>query len=288
MRVVTYNIQFGTGKDGIVDLPRIAADIGNADIIAMQEVERHFSSSGNTDQVAELATLFPEHFHVYGAGVDVDASDPGAPDTYGRRRQFGNLLLSRWPIISSRNHLLPKANYIDHLALQRSALEGVIETPLGGIRVYSVHLGHVGAAERRAQIAALMTVIRDAPTEGGVISGRRLSNHWTTDGVMPTMPEPAIVLGDFNLTPNDDEYELLAGESDDKYGRLSTAHFLVDTWIAAGNDVDGGHTDLGSSRGPQRIDYAFLTTDIAERLGSITVNTEAQGSDHQPLELILK
>jgi endonuclease/exonuclease/phosphatase family metal-dependent hydrolase len=285
MRVVSYNIQFGTGKDGKVDLRRIAADIGDADIIAMQEVERFFSSSGNTDQVAELAALFPEHFHVYGAGVDVDAA---TLDDRGRRRQFGNMLLSRWPITSSRNHLLPKTNYIDQLALQRSALEGVINTPLGGIRVYSVHLGHVGAPERRAQIAALMSIIRNAPTDGGVISGRRLSNHWTADGVLPSMPAPAIILGDFNLTPDDDEYELLVGECDLKYGRLSTKRLLIDAWISAGSDAVGGHTDLGSSRGARRLDYAFLTPDLVEHLVSVSVDAQAQGSDHQPLEVIFE
>jgi len=40
MRVVTYNIRFGWGLDGRVDLERIAGSVGDADIIAFQEVER--------------------------------------------------------------------------------------------------------------------------------------------------------------------------------------------------------------------------------------------------------
>lgn len=54
MKLVTYNIQFGKGLDGRVDLDRIADEIRGADIIALQEVERFWPRSGNTDQVASL------------------------------------------------------------------------------------------------------------------------------------------------------------------------------------------------------------------------------------------
>ena len=54
MRIVTYNIQFGLGKDGRFDLERVADEVDGADIIALQEVERHWQRSGNIDQVAQL------------------------------------------------------------------------------------------------------------------------------------------------------------------------------------------------------------------------------------------
>lgn len=282
MRVVSYNIQFGTGKDGRVDLARIAAEIGNADIIALQEVERHASASGGTDQPAELAALFADHFWVYGAGVDLHGA---TEDDRGRRRQFGNMVLSRWPILSKRDLLLPKVAYVDQLALQRSALEGVIETPLGALRVYSVHLGHVGAPERRDQIEALLAHVQTAPDDGGVVSGRRLSRHWTADGAPPPMPAPALVLGDFNLGPEDAEYALLAGPVDGKYGRLTTSRLLVDAWAAAGHDPAGGHTCVAHDGRPVRIDYCFMTPGLRDRLASVRVGAEAQGSDHQPLHV---
>ena len=49
MQLVTYNIQYGTGKDGTVDLRRIASEIASADVIAMQEVDRFWSRSNMTD-----------------------------------------------------------------------------------------------------------------------------------------------------------------------------------------------------------------------------------------------
>jgi endonuclease/exonuclease/phosphatase family metal-dependent hydrolase len=52
MRLVTYNIQFGQGKDGRFDLERIAREVEGADVIAMQEVERYGKRSDLVDQVA--------------------------------------------------------------------------------------------------------------------------------------------------------------------------------------------------------------------------------------------
>ena len=42
-----------------------------------------------------------------------------------RRRQFGTMILSRLPIVSSRNHLLPKYATLTQHSIQQGALEGV-------------------------------------------------------------------------------------------------------------------------------------------------------------------
>ncbi|MDE0993954.1 MAG: endonuclease/exonuclease/phosphatase family protein [Rhodospirillales bacterium] len=161
MKFASYNIQYGTGKDGRIDLNRIAAEVGDADVIALQEVDRFNSETQMSDQVAELAELFPSHYYAYGPGVDIDASFHDASGKLNnRRRQFGNMLLSKTPIISSRNHLLPKYGMNTLMSLQRSALEGVIECELGLMRVYSVHLGHAAAPERRRQIRSLLKIIK--------------------------------------------------------------------------------------------------------------------------------
>jgi endonuclease/exonuclease/phosphatase family metal-dependent hydrolase len=41
MQFVSYNIQYGTGRDKQVDLARIADAVRGADVIALQEVERY-------------------------------------------------------------------------------------------------------------------------------------------------------------------------------------------------------------------------------------------------------
>jgi endonuclease/exonuclease/phosphatase family metal-dependent hydrolase len=40
MKFVSYNIQYGTVKDGRINLNRIAAEVGDAYVIALQEVDR--------------------------------------------------------------------------------------------------------------------------------------------------------------------------------------------------------------------------------------------------------
>ncbi len=61
MKIVTYNIQFGLGKDGRFDLERIAGEVDGADIIALQEVERYWQRSGNVDQPARLGQILDRY-----------------------------------------------------------------------------------------------------------------------------------------------------------------------------------------------------------------------------------
>jgi len=285
MQVVSYNIQYGTGKDGNIDLERIASEIGDADVIALQEVERFNSTTGMVDQVAAFSELFPTHYVAYGPGVDLDASfKDDAGHVINRRRQFGNMLLSKTPLISSRNHLLPKYGLLGPLALQRSALEGVIDCGLGLIRVYSVHLGHAAAPERAKQIRTLMRLVRNAPRNGGLWSGRHVGKHWTKDGPHPPMPSPALMLGDFNLEPDSREYEQLVGPTDKKYGRLTRLDGFIDLWTHLKHPLDGPETKTcPDEKGDMRIDYAFSTVDLADKAKAMRVDQNAQGSDHHPI-----
>ena len=275
MIFVSYNIQWGTGKDERVDLPRIAGEIGEADVIALQEVDRNWTRSHMTDQVAEFAALFPEHHWIFGPAMDLDASirdDEGRPVT--RRRQFGNMLLSRGPIRSARNHLLPKIALAEDLSLQRAALEGVIDAPSGPLRVYSVHLNHSSAEERLLQIARLHQIIDGAAREGGAWTGRDYDPVWEIDGPQVPLPERALLLGDFNLMPESPEHAALC---DGETG-------LVDSWLALGHEEGPGWT-CHEERGGERIDYAFVTPDLKDRLHRMSVDHAAQGSDHQPIRV---
>ena len=59
MKIVSYNIQYCKGQDDRIDPDRIASEIQGADVMALQEVDRHWPRTGNVDQVAEIRKHFP-------------------------------------------------------------------------------------------------------------------------------------------------------------------------------------------------------------------------------------
>ena len=284
MHIVTYNIQYGRGRDGRFDLDRIAREVSGADLIALQEVERFWSRSGGLDQPRLIARCFPEHYSAYGPGVDLHLAGAGpGGDNAGRRRQFGNMLLSRTPLLAVRHHLLPKyASLGPPMSLQRSALEAVIEVRGGHLRVYCLHLTHLASATRLPQVEALLRAHANAVREGPPVSGRGLREEWMLDGMPPPMPRDAILLGDFNMEPGSEEYERLVGPMSPYGGRITNPEGFVDAWVEAGNAIDTGSTT--EVRGyPARLDYCFVSAGLKDRIRAARVDVDAVGSDHQPL-----
>jgi endonuclease/exonuclease/phosphatase family metal-dependent hydrolase len=284
MRLVSYNIQFGRGKDNRYDLARIADEAGGADVIALQEVERFFKRSGMVDQVAELARLLPAYHWVYGPGLDLDASGTGADgNPVHRRRQFGNMLLSRTPILSSRNFMLPKFGTLKQFSLQRCALEGVVATGRGPVRVYSIHLTHLSDATREPQIAALLDIHRRAPVEGGAWCGH-LREEWTEGAAAPAMPREAILMGDFNMAATSPLYDRIVGPIAPGMGRMNNPDGFVDAWVAAGHgETEGVTCRSGSLSTGKRIDFCFVSASLAGGIRRTWIDEKAQGSDHQPI-----
>jgi len=285
MRIVSYNIQYGTGRDGRVDLDRIAETISGADVIALQEVERYFERSGNVDQVAALAELLKGYYWVDGAGVNLAADCLDGADVINRRRTFGNMILSRFPIVSSRNHLLPKYGSVSApISIQRCALEALIEHPGGRTRFYSVHLSHVTSEERIEQTRALSAIHARAVYEGFAIEGKVDELGLDSDVPAQYVPREAILLGDFNAEPDSPEYDVVAGPLSPYGGRVVNPDGFVDAWDVAGTPKNDGATCEDDGR-PIRIDYAFVSTSLRERIRQCYVDQHAAGSDHQPLWL---
>lgn len=281
MRCVSYNIQYGLGSDGAYDLKRIAGEVAGADIIALQEVDRFWARSGMVDGPAVLAGHLPGHHWAFGANLDMNADTVADGRVVHRRKQFGTMILSRWPILSSRNHLLPKWGDRAHHSIQQGMLEAVVETPLGAIRVYSVHLSHLCPETRLPQVAAIKDVLARAPGEGGAWCGGHPdpASGWTEEAE-PPMPRSVILMGDMNFGPESAEYAQMIGPKAPKFGRLTNRDGLMDAWVAAGNDEDAGATHPDAGR---RIDHCFVSADLAERVAACRVDDGAKGSDHWPL-----
>jgi endonuclease/exonuclease/phosphatase family metal-dependent hydrolase len=281
VKLVTYNIQYGLGRDGRYDLARIAAEIDGADVIALQEVERFWPRTGMVDQPAELARLLPRYYWVYGANLDMDCSTlDGQEMPVNRRRQFGIMVLARTPILSSRNFPLPKYGALAQHSIQQGLLEAVVNTGSGPIRVYATHLSHLSVDTRMPQIERVLEIMALAPSEGGAWCGGHPDPEagWT-EGEEPPMPRPAVILGDLNFEPGSPEYSRMVGPLTPKYGRLNNREGLVDAWVAAGNPEDSGRTHQGHGR----IDHCLATADLAVRIVGCRVDQEATGSDHYPV-----
>jgi len=282
MKFVSYNIQYGIGMDGRFDPERIAKSIEGADVIALQEVTRGFPKNGHVDLVARFADLFPDHFHIYAAPCDLllDVSAENGR-RIERRFQFGNMILSRWPILATRHLLLPRSRTIEKLNLQRGALEAVIVAPGGPLRVYCVHLDHVSPDERLDQIGFLKDRVMNFVAEGGALTGA--AEEGFPD---PPLPEDFLLMGDFNMEPESSEYIAMAGQRDRYYGRILRADEPVDVLERLGLLTPESYTwakPPGDGPMKMHLDHCFVSSGLAPRLKSARIDYEALGSDHFPL-----
>ena len=278
----TYNIQFGRGIDGLHDLDRTAREVAGADIVAFQEVAQHRARNAYDDQALGLAERLG-FYHVFGAGFDVAAGGPpGTAVPRHRRRTFGNMVASRWPIESSRTMLLPKVALARFYDLQRCVVEAVVATPVGRLRVYSLHLTHVSSGLRLPQVRALLDFVADAPENGAPWSGEPVPG-WAEGPEEPTLPEPALVMGDMNFTADSPEYAQVCGEKDPGLGRIVRRAGLRDAWVAAGHAEESGVSLRNEYLGELRIDHVFATPSVARHVVAMRIDETARGSDHFPV-----
>ena len=285
MKVVTYNIQWGKGRDGRIDLDRIGRTIADADVIALQEVERNWREQEFPDQVSRLAQLLPEFEWVYGPSLDLTAglSKP--------RRQCGNMVLSRHTISSTRTIPLPAHPVHGHMNDQQSMIEAVINFGEGAFRIYNVHLNYLSQRQRREQIALMKNFILSAPSNGAAITSPGKAtpgpeDDWIVlpDGKLPLMPASAILLGDFNAEPNSPEYSDIAGELNPIYGRLTEPSGFADVLSLAGKKESEGITFPGTHLEQNlRLDHCFVSMDLITSVKQAWIDNDAVGSDHQPV-----
>jgi endonuclease/exonuclease/phosphatase family metal-dependent hydrolase len=282
MNLITWNIQSCRGCDGRVD-PRRIVDVcrgmADFDLLCFQEVARNFSDlrgSSGEDQFALLAALLPGYAALEGIAVDVFGAD-------GRRRQFGNLILTRYPVVQVFAHLLPWPADAAVPSMQRVALEAVIKAPLGPLRVSTTHLEYYSEMQRRQQVDRLRELHGEA-------AGHRAdrSHAQKEGGPFATLPRPAsaILTADFNFRADDALHAHIVAP----YGDGTPAY--RDAWRLRHGERPHDHT-IGvhdHEQWPQAFacDFIFVTEDIAGRVEDVAVNLDTDASDHQPVLLRLK
>ncbi|WP_321897315.1 endonuclease/exonuclease/phosphatase family protein [Burkholderia cepacia] len=296
MKLATYNIHYGVGTDGVYDLGRALDAVRDVDIIGLQEVDSYWDRSGNVDQTELIREQMPEHDLAYGVCIDVIKRDSATGEVVrGRRRRSGNVILSRYPILSVRNFPLPKFGSAGHkLDLQKSIVEVSVETPLGLLRVYNTHLCHLSEDQRQLQIQHFLDIHNRAPSEGRQLSGKHPKDPgFSSEPELAAVPENAVLLGDLNLRPNGEAYSLLAGATGTMWGRVPRLGGFVDAWVAAGHEEQVGNGDreeygVTSADKRRRIDYCFVSDALADRVTGTEVRQDAPGADHYPVVVTMQ
>lgn len=283
MEVVSYNIQFGRGLDRQIDLNRICQSINGADIICLQEVDVNWQRSGGFDQAKVISKILPEYFTVFGSSFDVDNSfrkEDGR--VVNRRRKHGDMILSRWPILSSRTFNLTKTHHADKFNMQMGFVDSVIEVKNKTLRVYNCHAGYLEAEERLAQIRQLVKTYHQTPCEHGAWGGKAKINgdDWSDHKEAPRMPNTAIVCGDFNCAPGSHEYQYLISNSD-----LNDCGMLSDPDNSNTTTLRHGLTEDIKISG--KVDHILVSNDLVDRIQRVAIDHDADGSDHKPIRCIL-
>ena len=268
MRVLTWNVQWCRGLDGVVDPARIVREarrFADPDVLCLQEVSRGFTDLPGTsgeDQVAALERELEDYAVFFAAAVDI----PGP----GGRNRFGNVLASRLPVGRVLRHALPWPA-TSASSMPRVALEAVILAASGPVRVTTTHLEYYSRGHRAAQIERLRELHCDTNREDS--SGDNEGPYRRQ-----ARPESAIVCGDFNLPPDDP-----------LYARLTEA--FVDAWPALNPGKAHPHTfrvhEREEGQSPYCCDYLFVSEDLVPRLRKISVDGANGASDHQPISLEL-
>lgn len=281
MRIVSWNIQWGRGADGRVDLERTASvirDIGAVDVICLQEVAQHFpglSGGHGEDGVGVLSAAFPGYEAVFGAALDV-------PDGKGGRARFGNLTLSRVAVGQVFRHLLPSPADPAVPSMQRMCVEVVLASDAGGVRIMNTHLEYYSDLQRGAQIERLLALHRESALRARV----RVPDKDTNPGFRAwPRPASAVLCGDFNCEPGSPGHVALQADPGPEVPRL------CDAWLALnGTQAHPPTVGLHGAEWPDRAfccDFAFVSADLVPRISALRVVSDTSASDHQPLVLDL-
>jgi endonuclease/exonuclease/phosphatase family metal-dependent hydrolase len=283
MKIITWNIQWGRGADGRVDLGRIAAHARRLaedfDVLCLQEVSDGYPElpgCDGSDQFAALAALFPDATAI--AGVATDTPHPA-----GGRRRFGNMMLLRLPVLQVFRHLLPWPADPSVMSMQRVAIEATLSAPVGLLRVTTTHLEYYSELQRRAQIDRLRELQHEA-----VAHARHVRPGQPSDGAFDSLPRggPAILCGDCNFEPQQPERARLTAPIDD------ATPAYVDAWEIAHpgepHEPTVGLYDKEQWPGtPFTFDFMFVSADLAPRVRGLSVDAVSDASDHQPMLLEL-
>ena len=282
MNLISWNIQWCRGCDGCVNPARISKvvkEMADVDVVCLQEVARNFPAlpgSEGENQYEALAGLFPGYVVVEGVATDVLAPN-------GDRREFGNALITRLPILQVYRRLLPWPADGAAPSMQRAALEVVLATRSGPLRVTTTHLEYYSARQRGAQVEALRDLQAEAAGHAAAPQPGKEGGPFEP----VARPASGILTADFNFRPDDPLHAHIQASLAPGVPAYRDAWQL--RYPGRPHPPTLGVHDKAQWPGPSfACDFVFVTDDIARRVEDVVVNAETDASDHQPVLLSLR
>lgn len=149
LRILSFNIHGGRSLDGKRDIRRVHAlmERFDIDVGVFQEMETR-SSRGCTEGDIHLLAGADRPHHLLGSSIKED------------KGWFGNLVVSRYPIIRGLVHNLETAPDLE----PRNAVDALIQTPWGNLRVIGTHLS-LSLFERWSEARNLIRLIQAVEEE---------------------------------------------------------------------------------------------------------------------------
>ncbi len=190
LRILAYNIHHCAGMDGVVDVERIARIINdaNVDLVSLQEVDMMTERNGRVDQAAELGRLTGMHSQ-FGKAIDYQGGE------------YGQAILSRWPIENFETHLLPSEPDQEQRIAVVATIAATSERP--AILFAGTHLHHREEALRLPQARRLLDILREAPQEIKFLTGDL--------NAIPTSETMQLIKAEWEDTSPDDAFTIPSG-----------------------------------------------------------------------------
>lgn len=150
LRIVSFNIEYASEMDSALVVLRMEPALRDADILLLQEMDE-----AGTKRVATAFNMWYVYY----------------PAIFNNRtqRDFGNAVLSRWPIIEDAKLALPHASR--YARTHRIATAATIRIGDAIVRAYSTHLSTLADIGSGARHEQLRTILADADRYSRVIIG---------------------------------------------------------------------------------------------------------------------
>lgn len=279
MQILSWNVQWCCGLDGVADPARIvrhALGMGSVDVLCLQEVAvGHAGLAGAPgDQVAQLQALLPGWQVFFAATTD-------GFDAQGQRRSFGNVVATRLPVAEVAQHRLPWRAEAGVVSMPRGCLVVTVRDPqLGLVRVMGTHLEYHSATQRLAQAQALTAIHAEALAQCAAQPG---SAPAATPYTTPVHTPHAVLCGDFNMPCTEAAYaSLVTGDAATRWH---------DSWAllhgAAKQPATFCVFDRTWGPGPVACDFALVSDSLRSHVRAWQTDSATQLSDHQPVLLTL-